>query len=483
MTADGRDGEQGAAENAVAAASPDRGDGHAADSGAAHRAFARGIELKRRDALEAAGHAFAEALEADATFRPALTELGGLLRLRGLRTAAAAALRRALDLTPDDIETLSILGLTLRELGEPEAALTQLHRAVSLDPDLPEAHHNLGLALADLGHFAEAELCFQRALKLRPDLTIAAWERSLARLAAGDYRQGFAGLEARWGLRRQPRPHADLPPWDGTPLEGRSVLVFNEQALGDGILFARFLPRLKAAGAGAITLECHRTLARLFRTLPAVDRVVVAGEERPPADVAVSLLSLPGFLGLGEEDLPAEPYLAVPPVERPAPARPALVRPAGCRLAIGLCWAGRPSHRNDRQRSAGLKPFLPLLRHAGIAFYSLQKGPAAAAVAEQGVAGLIHDLSPQIDDLADAAHWAAQLDLVISVDTAIAHLAGALGVPCWVVLPWLVDWRWGRERDETAWYGRMHLFRQPRPGDWDSVFSLVDQALDQVLAG
>ncbi len=478
MTARGRDGEAQTAAEAAGTPAPAR-PAAALDAAAgqqADQAFARGLEQQRRDALEAAGHAFAETLRIDPTHHPALTALGITLRARGLRSAAAAVLRRALALAPDKLETLTALGLTLRELGEAEPALLQLHHAVTLYPESAEAHHNLGLVLADLGHFVEATLCFEQALKLQPQMAVAAWELCVARLAAGDYRRGFAALEARWALRPQPRPHADLPAWDGAPLEGRSILVFNEQAYGDGILFARFLPALKARGAGAVVLECHRPLARLFRTLAGVDRVVVRGEQRPAVDCCISLLSLPGAAGLDETAIAGDAYLGVP-----ATGRPALRRPPGTRLAVGLCWAGRASHRNDRHRSAGLKPFLPLLAHPCVAFYSLQKGPAAAAAMEQGVAGLIEDLSPQIEDLADAAHWIGQLDLVISVDTAIAHLAGALGVPTWLVLPWLVDWRWGREGDETAWYRRMHLFRQQRPGDWPAVFALVDEALGQVL--
>jgi len=443
----------------------------------AERCFARGLELRRRGELEAASRAFGQALAQDPRHHRALLELGQALRTRGLRTAAAATLRRALALAPDAAEALNALGLTLRELGQPGPALAELHRLLELQPASADAHHNLGLALADLGHLEEALYCFERALQLRPEMAPAAWERSIALLTAGRYREGFPGLEARWRLRRLPRPHADLPAWDGAPLAGRTILLFNEQAYGDGIMFARFVPALQALGAGAALLECHRPLARLLRTLAGVDRVLVRGEPRPRADLAASLLSLPGLLGLDRDAVAMPPYLAAPPV-----GRPALRRPPGARLAVGLCWAGRPTHKRDRHRSAGLKAFLPLLGRAEVAFYSLQKGPAAAEVAQQGVEALVRDLSGEIEDLADAAHWISQLDLVISVDTAIAHLAGALGKPCWVTLPWLVDWRWGRDGDETPWYQRMLLFRQPTPGDWVSVVALVDEALGQVLA-
>ena len=439
------------------------------------RRLARAVELQRRGDLELAQRAFAEVLALDADHGGALTGLGQVLRQRGLRTSASAVLRRASRVLPGDPAVRGLLGLTLRELGEPEAALAEFYRAVELSPNTADTQHNLGLALTDLGHFAEAELCFEKSLRLQPN-PAAELDLALCRLAAGAYPQGFGGLEARWQLRRLPRPHPDLPLWDGKPLEGRRVLVFNEQAYGDGILFARFVKRLRAAGASYVVLECHRPLARLLTVLEGIDRVIVRGEAPPPVDLCVSLLSLPALLGIEQEDVEPGPYLVAPAV-----GRPALQRPAGTKLAVGLCWAGRPTHRLDRHRSAGLKPFLPLLGRPQVAFYSLQKGAAAAELAHLGVEGLVRDLSTEIDDLADAAHWMTQLDLVISVDTAIAHLAGALDVPCWVVLPFLVDWRWGRAGDETHWYERTHLFRQARPGDWAAVFAEIDDALAQVL--
>lgn len=441
----------------------------------AERRFVRAGELQRRGDLEQAQRAYGEVLVQQADHAPALVGLAQVLRQRGLRTSAAALLRRASRLLPRDAAVRGALGLTLRELGEPEAALAEFYRAVELAPNQADTQHNLGLALTDLGHFTEAERCFEKALRLQPS-PAAELDLALCRLAAGDYAQGFAGLEARWALRRLPRPHANIPLWDGRPLEGRRILVFNEQAYGDGILFARFVKRLRAAGASLVVLECHRPLARLFSVLEGIDRVVVRGEVMPAVDLCVSLLSLPALLGVEQPAIEAGPYLVPPAV-----GRPPLVRPPGTRLAVGLCWAGRPTHRMDRHRSAGLKAFLPLLGRPHAAFYSLQKGAAAAELLHLGVGGMVRDLSTEIEDLADAAHWMAQLDLVITVDTAIAHLAGALDVPCWVVLPFLVDWRWGRAGDETHWYERMHLFRQERPGDWPGVFAEIDDALAQVL--
>jgi len=444
----------------------------------AERCFARGIELQRRDELEAAARAYGEALRHQPAHLRAINNLALTLRARGLRVAAAACFRRGLAYEPDDTALLGNLGNTLRELGEYEAAATVQHRAIALAPQSPEAHLNLGLTLRDLGHLAEATLCFEQVLRLKPGHVQASWELTITRLTEGDYTQGFPELEQRWRLRQTRRPHPEIPSWQGEPLAGKRLLLFNEQPYGDGILFARFAQHLRPLGATQVALEIHRPLSRLFWTLPGVDRVLVRGEGEPAADYSASLLSLPGLLGLDRAGVASPPYLKAPAV-----GRPPLARPPGTRLAVGLCWAGRPTHQNDRQRSTGLKPFLPLLSRPEVLFVSLQKGPAAAEVAQQGVEALLRDLSPEIEDFADLAHWMAQLDLVISVDTAVAHLAGAMGRPCWTLLPFAADWRWGRVAQDTPWYGRMHLFRQAKPGDWSQPFSLVGEALDQVLLG
>lgn len=444
----------------------------------AERAFARGVELQRRGDLEQAARAYAEALRHEPGNLRALNNLALTLRTRGLRTAAAACFRRGLAYAPDDAALLGNLGNTLRELGELEQALAVQHRTIALAPQSAEAHFNLGLTLRDLGHLAEAALCFEQTLRFKPGHPQAAWELTVNRLTEGDYAAGFQELEQRWRLRRAKRPHPEIPAWQGEPLAGKRVLLFNEQPHGDGILFARFAQYLRQLGAAQVSVEVERPLARLFWTLTGVDRVLERGEAPPAADYSASLLSLPGLLGLGTEGVASPPYLKAPAV-----GRPPLARPPGTRLAVGFCWAGRPTHPNDRQRSTGLKPFLPLLSRRDVHFVSLQKGPAAAEVAQQGVEALLRDLTAEIDDFADLAHWMAQLDLVISVDTAVAHLAGALGRPCWLLLPFSADWRWGRVAQSTPWYGRMHLFRQPKPGDWTQPFALVGEALDQVLAG
>lgn len=441
---------------------------------AAERAFARGVEMQRQGDLAEAGRAYGEAIGHQPGHLHALNNLALTLKARGLPAAAAACFRRALAFAPEDTAILGNLASLLRDEGDLAAAAAAQHRIVAVAPRSADAHLNLGLTLRDLGHLTEAAICFERALRLRPDQSQAPWELTVTYLTQGDYARGFRGLHERW----QPRaPRHRIPTWQGEPLEGKRILVYNEQPFGDAILFARFAARLKAAGAAEVTLEIDRPLLRLFETLEGVDRILVPGDTPPAADYEVPLFSLPGLLGLGVEEIASEPYLTVPASERGR-----LTRPLGTRLSVGLCWSGRATHRSDRHRSTGLIPFLSLLSRPEVNFVSLQKGPTAGQVVEQGMEGLIQDLSGEIEDFADLAHWMRQVDLVVSVDTAVAHLAGALGRPCWVLLPFAADWRWGRGSESTPWYRRMHLFRQPAPGDWTTPFTLVGEALDQVLA-
>ena len=445
----------------------------------ADQAFTRGVERQRRGELEGAIQSYGEALARDGRMAEALANMALALRSKGNRAAARAALMRAYSLAPDDTLILGNLGNLLRDLGELELSLTLLHRVMELAPTSPQAQRNLGLVLRDLGHLDEARLCFEKALKLEPKLLAAEWDLVLTRLVGGDYARGFPGLETRWRLVDRPRPHATIPAWDGRALNGRSILLFNEQGIGDAIQFARFAPLLKARGAGRVVLECDPSLLNLFRSLAGVDMLATKGAEVPGCDLSASLLSLPGLLGLDQTTLPQRvPYLSIPPGTGPR-----LTPSAGARLSIGLVWAGSPKNKNDRNRSAGFAPFLKLLSRAGIAFYSLQKGKAAAEPLELGGSGLITDLSGALDDFAETGAAIQQLDLIISVDTAVAHLAGALGRPCWLLLPFVPDWRWGVGRDDSPWYPHLHLFRQPRPGDWDSVFETVGMGLDTILHG
>lgn len=445
----------------------------------ADTAFARGVELHRRGELDQAARAYRDALARDGRHHEALANLGLALRAKGQRLTGLAALKRAAALTPHEPAVLASLGNLQRESGELQGALASLHHAVELNPTVAATHRSLGLVLRDMGHLEEARLCFEQAIRLDPKLIGAEWDLVLTRLMAGDYTRGFPGMETRWRLVDRPRPHAATPAWDGRALDGRSILLFNEQGLGDAIQFARFAPLLKARGAGKVILEVDPAMLTLFRSLAGVDMLATKGAALPPVDLQSSLWSLPGLLGVTQETLPARvPYLSAG-----TQGQMKLPRPSGTRLAVGLCWAGDKRHKHDRTRSSGFEPFIRLLGRRDIAFYSLQKGEAAAEPLRFGGESLLIDLSDRLQDFSDTAAAIQQLDLVISVDTAVAHLSGALARPTWLLLPFSADWRWGVGRDDTPWYPHMHLFRQPRFGDWGSVLETVGLALDTLLDG
>jgi hypothetical protein len=292
----------------------------------------------------------------------------------------------------------------------------------------------------------------------------AHWNRAVARLLGGDFAGGFEDYEWR---RRDPRFAADFPAmaapeWDGSPLAGRRLLVVAEQGLGDTIQFARFLPGLAALG-GRVTLACAPTLVRLLQGLPGLAGVVSREAPPPPHDCFVFLLSLPRLCGVTLDTIPAPAgYLAVDPA-------PAAARESSGSRRVGLAWAGNPAHSNDQRRSLPTVALGGLKGIAGIDWVNLQQGAAGAELA------IMHRMTApaRVSDFADTAALIAGLDLVIAADTAVAHVAGALGRPVWIMLPHAPDWRWLLGRGDSPWYASARLFRQERPGDWAGVISRI----------
>ena len=296
----------------------------------------------------------------------------------------------------------------------------------------------------------------------------------------GRFEQGWPGYEWRWKCKE----FGSLPPfhpplWDGSPLDGRTILVHAEQGLGDTLQFIRYAPLVHQRG-GRVILVCQPPLIGLLTRSPGVERLVAQGEALPDYDVHVPLMSLPGLLGTTLESVPADvPYLD---------AEPQLVEAWRHRLGsypgfkVGIVWQGNPKFRLDRRRSIPLAQFAPLARVPGVHLFSLQKGPGAEQLAAVTDRFPVTDLGRRLDDFMDTAAVLKNLDLVISVDTAIAHLAGALGIPVWVALPFVPDWRWLMDREDSPWYPTMRLFRQARPGQWEDVFQRIAEALQRRLA-
>lgn len=410
------------------------------------------------------------------------TLLGMIRRKTDDLEGAAEAYRRSVALMPDYADAWHNLGNLEQERGRLPEALEDYRRAVALRPGWAEGHNRLGTVLHALGRLPEALASFQAALALAPDNADIHWDYALALLAAGRYDEGWREYEWRWA-RRQPEPrHFAQPAWQGESLAGRRLLVYMEQGFGDALQFLRFLPLVRALGPAQIILEVQPALLPLLDGELGVDQAVAAGEPLPEFDCHVALLTLALRLGIDLAKLPSQPYLRAPAA---AQARwQALVANAAAEPApkVGLVWAGNPNVKNDHWRSPRLAPLAPLLAVEGVRFYALQKGDGRKDLAAVPAASRIVDLGEELADFGDTAAALMQMDLVITTDTSVAHLAGALGRPVWLMLHACPDWRWGCAGRDNAWYPSARLYRQERLGDWSGVArALADDLQEWVL--
>lgn len=419
-------------------------------------------------------------------FSDALNNVGLLLTETGRLEEAEQAMRQALASQPKNAMILNNLGVLLGRLGRLAECETPFRQALALSPDYIEALNNLGVHLASMGRYAEAEVCFRKSLAVQPGNADARYNLALLLLTLGCYEEAWPLYEARYHPEKSRRvvvpPRLGFPQWQGEPLTGKTLLVWHEQGFGDEIQFSRFIPLLKARGAARVGLLCKPALAPLLKTVDGLDDIylAVASQNFPGYDYWTLPMSLPLHCGPSLESIPAKlPYLQSLPerVERWQARLPQ------ARLRVGLVWKGSGEHQNDAHRSlAGLADLAPLWAVSGIAFVSLQKG-AGEDEARQPPPGqpLIH-LGSELEDFADSAAIVSQLDLVICVDTAIAHVAGALGKPCWVMLPaYRTDWRWLQGREDSPWYPNVvRLFRQTGTESWGDVVQRVSQALGKL---
>ena len=434
------------------------------------------MEHHRAGRLAEADKIYRQVLVREPSHPDALHLLGVIHAQRGQPETAVDLISRALKVRPDVADAHSNLGAALTATGALDEAIASLQIALQLNPNLPGAHNNLGKALFNQGRISEAIEAFSKAASLNPDDPKSHANLALAYLLLGDFPRGWR--EHEWRLKipaivggRQ----FSVPQWDGRNLDGQTILLHPEQGFGDIIQFARFVPEVAARG-GRVILECPPELFRLFRGFPYVAQLVQSGGPLPHFDVQCPLLSLAGVLNITAETIPCRvPYLR--------PDRELVQRwgerfDAGDqRLRVGLAWAGRPNQVNNRNRSMGLPQFAPLASVESIAFFSLQKGDAAAQAAQPPTGLRFVDWTADLADFADTAAMIENLDLVLTVDTAVAHVAGAMGKRVWVLLPWIPDWRWMLERTDSPWYPSMRLFRQAKMGDWADVLQRVAASL------
>ncbi len=405
---------------------------------------------------------------------PVHNNRGNALRELGRHDEALAAFDRAVALKPDYAEAYNNRGNAQLELNRLAEALADYERALALKPDFADALVNRGNALHHLGREQEAIASFDRAIALSPELAEAHWNKGLTCLAFGDFERGLQGYEWRWkrDSELKPRDFAQ-PQWRGEDLQGRTILLHAEQGFGDTIQFIRYLPMVIAKG-GRVVLEIPDDLKPLLGRIDGVTAIVRRGDALPPFDLHCPLMSLAGAFGTTLDTIPAPvPYLHAP-AERLDHWR---ARLAGAKAPrVGLVWSGKPTHKNDRNRSIPLALLAPLLHMPGITFVSLQKEYRDADLAVLAKMPLLR-LDHALADFADTAAAIAALDLVIAVDTAAAHLAGSLGKPLWLLLPAIGDWRWLTERADSPWYPSARLFRQPRIGDWSGAIADVTREL------
>ena len=394
--------------------------------------------------------------------------LGITLRQLGRAAEAVASFDRAIALDPPFASAHLNRANALRDLGKPQAAIEGYDQALTLQAAAPLAWQNRGVVLGELGRHLEAVASLEKAVALDPGLVDSHWNLSLALLRLGDFERGWREFEWRWHKPSivMASRHLKQPRWTGeTPLTGRTLLVCAEQGLGDTLQFCRYLPWLSEQGARTMLLVQAELVSLLECSLGLAD-VVTTGSRLPQYDLHCSLMSLPLFAGTRLDTIPySGRYLEVPPDQAAAWQQ----RFAGVRKPrIGLLWSGRPDHGNDANRSLALSELLAALP-AGPQYASLQDvvRPADAEVLRTRTD--IIDFAPQLTDMAATAALCECMDLVISVDTSVAHLAGALGKPVWLLLPFNPDWRWLLERNTSPWYERMTVLRQSAAGDWGSV--------------
>jgi len=389
---------------------------------------------------------------------------------------AVIALQRAIDLDPRMAAAHYNLGGVLLAQFEFARAIAVFQKTITLNPNWPELHNNLGLALRNEARHEEALAAFKRALALRPDYPSAHWNLSWTLLMLGDLKNGFAEYEWRMKCPAVTTPRLfTQPQWKGEELAGRTILLHVEQGFGDMLQVVRYAP-LVAKRGGRVIVECRPELATLFRRIEGIEKIVVVGDPLPAFNVHCPMMSLPLAFGTTLETIPANvPYLT-PPSDRIAAWRHRMGDPDG-RLRVGLVWAGRPTQQYDRWRSGRFEYFAPLAKIKSAQFFSLQKSPAASQATNAPPEMQLIDWTADLHDFAETAALIANLDLIIGIESAVTHLAGAMGKPVWAILAHVADWRYLLNRSDSPWYPTMKLFRQTNPADWHRVMAQVTEAL------
>jgi tetratricopeptide (TPR) repeat protein len=438
-----------------------------------------GTIFQKQGNLDEAVNYYQRAAECDPVNAEIHFTLGLIHQQKGNIDTAIDCYKNAVRHDADFFPANHALGITLQNKGLIADAIPFHQKAIQLNPTIPELYYNLGVALQETGHFDNAIAQYRKAVELKPDYAESYLNISLIHLLTGNFKDGWREFEWRWKSELFGNRIFSQPSWDGSDIRGRTILVYAEQGLGDTIQFIRYVPLLARRGTKVI-VECQKELTSLLKDVGGIDQIVERGDPLPEFDVHCPLLSLPLLFNTTLENIPAEiPYISVDPTK--VEKWRGKVEQVNAKLRIGLVWAGKPTYQKVRHRSFPLSLFAPLANLEGIALYSLQKGEASQQVKNPPDGLKIIDYTNEIADFSDTAAFIENLALIISVDTSVAHLAGAMGKPTWTLLPFIPDWRWLLNREDSPWYPTMRLFRQPKPGDRQAVIEKITEELRNTI--
>ncbi|HXF16488.1 MAG TPA: tetratricopeptide repeat protein [Burkholderiales bacterium] len=434
-----------------------------------------GCALRRLEKVDDAIAAYHQAIELNPNLADAYNNLGCALRKKDQQDEALRNFRKAIELKPDFADAYNNLAGALIE-NQPEEAAAAYRRAIEIKPDHVDAHCGLGSVLQASGKFDEASICYCEALRRKPDHAEAHLNNGFLLLTEGKLEEGWREYEWRLKSKICGIQSFKQPLWDGSPLEGRTLLVHAEQGLGDTLHFIRYLPRVFERACGTVRFETLPQLIPLLKQ-SSYQGLIARGSPLPAFDVHVPLLSLPRIFGTTLTSIPNEvPYLSADSqlVQKWADG---LIAYDG--LKVGVVWQGNPENKGDRKRSIPLEHFAPLAQVEGVRLFSLQKGPGIEQLKDLSFPVIQFDesIDTQSGPFMDTAAILKNFDLVISCDTAVAHLAAALGVSTWVALQYLPDWRWMLDREDSPWYPTVRLFRQTESGNWGNVFDRIAHEL------
>ncbi|NTV46949.1 MAG: tetratricopeptide repeat protein [Chlorobiales bacterium] len=446
-----------------------------------------GNALQVQGKLDEAFENYQQALSLNPDFAIAHNNLGNVFKQQNNLDAAITSYRAALAAKPDYVEAHNNLGIALQAQGKFELAIISYRAALAFNPENAEVYTNMGSAFEIQGQYDAALESYQKALALKQDYSEARYTVRLLMLSLGQFKDGWKYCEARYHMGIKNRntfaPNFNFPQWQGESIVGKSLVIYCEQGLGDEIQFCRYVSVLKSQGDGYITWICRKSLKALIKTLKAVDSVVTQEELTliAPHDYWTFALSTPLHCRTTLDSIPATvPYLCANPEQVKIIA--ASLTPI-TEFKVGICWQGNPAHKNDVNRSPGIAAFKSLFKIPGVKFFTLQPGTREEFIDAAGQSAV--DRGHEIDQSSfeEAAALIMNLDLVISCDTSICHLAGALGKPVWIVLPFRADWRWLIDRDDSPWYPNMRLFRQSQQGSWSEVFQHLENRLTELITG